>query len=144
MRIFPNLPVTANIVNETLRLYPAGYLTAREAVEDVDIDGHQIPKGTLVLMSQWEQQRDDSVFRDAEEFRPDRWSGGLPKELARGDYFPFGMGPRMCIGGSFANLELMLAIPMIRQRYSLEPMSPDKPRPCRSSPSIPTDRSSSD
>jgi cytochrome P450 len=124
-----NLPVTANIVNETLRLYPAGYLTAREAIEDVVIDGHRIRKGTLVLMSQWEQQRDEAVFEEAEEFRPDRWSVGLQKDLARGDYFPFGMGPRKCIGGSFANLELMLAIPMIRQRYHLEPTSDDAPRP---------------
>lgn len=125
----PNLPVTSNIVNETLRLYPAGYLTAREAIEDIEIDGHVIRKGSLVLMSQWEQQRDASVFSDAGEFRPDRWSAGLQKELARGDFFPFGMGPRMCIGGSFANLELMLAIPMIRQRYRLQTTSAEAPRP---------------
>jgi cytochrome P450 len=80
-------------------------------------------------MSQWEQQRDEAVFEEAEEFRPDRWSVGLQKDLERGDYFPFGMGPRKCIGGSFANLELMLAIPMIRQRYHLEPTSDDAPRP---------------
>jgi cytochrome P450 len=126
---FPNLSVTSNIVNETLRLYPAGYLTAREAIEDIEIDGHVIRKGSLVLMSQWEQQRDASVFDDADEFRPDRWSARLQKELARGDFFPFGMGPRMCIGGSFANLELMLAIAMIRQRYRLQTTSAEIPRP---------------
>jgi cytochrome P450 len=125
----PNLPVTLSIVNETLRLYPAGYLTARECIEDVEIGGHRISKGTLVLMSQWEQQRDPTVFEDADEFRPDRWSGGLHKELERGDFFPFGMGPRMCIGGSFANLELMLLVPMIRQRFRLQPTSTDQPRP---------------
>jgi cytochrome P450 len=125
----PNLPYTHSIVNETLRLYPAGYLTARECIEDVKIGGHRITKGTLVLMSQWEQQRDPAVFEDANEFRPERWSGGLQKELARGDFFPFGMGPRMCIGGSFANLELMLLIPMIRQRFQLQPTSNDQPRP---------------
>jgi cytochrome P450 len=125
----PKLPVTANIVNETLRLYPAGYLTARECIEDVDIGGHSIRKGWLVLMSQWEQQRDEAVFEDAANFRPDRWAGGLQKALARGDFFPFGMGPRMCIGGTFANLELMLVIPMVRQRFTLEPTSADQPRP---------------
>ena len=112
----------------TLRLYPAGYLTARECIEDVEIGGHRISKGTLVLMSQWEQQRDPAVFEDADEFRPDRWSGGLHKDLERGDFFPFGMGPRMCIGGSFANLELMLLIPMIGQRFRLG-RRPESPRP---------------
>jgi len=125
----PNMPVTLNVVDETLRLYPAGYLTARECIEDVEISGHRISKGTLVLMSQWEQQRDPQVFDDPDEFKPDRWTGGLRKELARGDFFPFGMGPRMCIGGSFANLELMVTIPMIRQRYRLTPTSSEQPRP---------------
>jgi cytochrome P450 len=124
-----NLPVTLGIVDETLRLYPAGYLTARECIADVEIGGHLIRKGTLVLMSQWEQQRDPAVFDDSPEFRPSRWSDALRKELSRGDFFPFGMGPRMCIGGSFANLELMLLVPMIRQRYRLEPTSDEKPRP---------------
>jgi PHYB activation tagged suppressor 1 len=53
----------------------------------------------------------------------------LQKELARGDFFPFGMGPRMCIGGTFANLELMLAVAMIRQRYRLQTTSAEVPRP---------------
>ena len=110
-------------------MYPAGYLTAREAIEDVEIGGHLIKKRTLVLMSQWEQQRDATVFDDAGDFRPDRWTGELRKELARGDFFPFGMGPRMCIGGAFANLELMLAIAMIRQRFRLEPENAEEPRP---------------
>jgi cytochrome P450 len=125
----PNMAVTQNIVDETLRLYPAGYLTARECIEDVVIKGHPIAKGTLVLMSQWEQQRDPHVFEDAEDFKPDRWTAALRQELTRGDFFPFGMGPRMCIGGSFANLELMITIPTIRQRYRLTPVSTDQPRP---------------
>jgi cytochrome P450 len=125
----PNLPVTANIINETLRLYPPAYLTARECIEDVEIGGHTITKGTLVLLSQWEQQREPAVFDAADEFKPERWSGGLQKELERGDYFPFGMGPRMCIGGTFANLELMLLIPMIRQRFKLAAASGERPRP---------------
>ena len=119
-----NLPVTTGIVNETLRLYPAGYLTAREAIADVRIAGHTIKKGTLVLMSQWEQHRDPATFPDPDVFRPDRWKGGLSTTLKRGEYFPFGLGPRMCIGGSFANMELMLALPMIGRRFRMEVSSP--------------------
>jgi cytochrome P450 len=125
----PNLPQTANVISETLRLYPPAYLTARECIEDLEIGGHPISKGTLVLLSQWEQQREPAVFDDADEFKPDRWAGGFQKSLQRGDYFPFGMGPRMCIGGTFANLELMLLIPMIRHRVRLTPKSDDKPKP---------------
>lgn len=126
---FPRLPLAAGIVNETLRLYPAAYLTAREATQDVEINGRRIPKRSLVLMSQWEQQREPATFEDADEFRPQRWYTGLAKELERGQFFPFGMGPRMCIGASFANLELMLSLPMIGRRFTLEPTSGDRPRP---------------
>jgi cytochrome P450 len=125
----PSLPVTASIVRETLRLYPAGYVTAREAIADVTVAGHTIKRGTLVLISQWEQHREPTVFADPATFRPERWLGSLSKELERGDYFPFGLGPRMCIGASFANLELMLAVPMIGRRFGLEPASPVEPKP---------------
>jgi cytochrome P450 len=124
-----NLPVTAGIVNETLRLYPAGYLTAREAIADVTVAGHTVKKGTLVLMSQWQQHRDPTTFPDADVFRPERWNDGLAGTLKRGEFFPFGLGPRMCIGGSFANMELMLALPMIGRRFQMEASSPAEPKP---------------
>ena len=65
------------MINETLRLYPPAYLTARECIADVEIGGHVIKKGTLVLLSQWEQQREPTIFEDADEFRPDRWSAAF-------------------------------------------------------------------
>ena len=124
-----SLPVTGGIVNEILRLYPAGYLTAREAIADVAIAGHAVKKGTLVLLSQWEQHRDPTTFPDADVFRPDRWNGDLAGNLKRGEFFPFGLGPRMCIGASFANMELMLALPMIGRRFHMEASSPAEPKP---------------
>jgi cytochrome P450 len=123
------LPFLSAIVDETLRLYPAGYLTARQAIADVEIGGRLVRKGTLVLMSQWEQHRDPAVFEKAADFEPARWTPELRAKLARGDFYPFGMGPRMCIGGTFANLELMTTIPMIRQRFSLRLVSREAPRP---------------
>lgn len=124
----PRLGYTAQIVSETLRLFPAGYITAREAVEDVAIDGYMIKKGSIVLMSQWARHRDVKVFADPEVFDPERWSDGLEKRIPRGDYFPFGMGPRQCMGASFASLELTLALATLRRRYRFEATSDEEVR----------------
>lgn len=122
----PRLPRTANVVSETLRLYPAGYITAREAIEDVEIEGYLIGKGMIVLMSQWARQRDAKVFAEPDWFEPDRWNDGFEKQLPRGDYFPFGMGPRQCMGVAFANLELALALATMRRRFRFEATSTDE------------------
>jgi len=123
------LPFTEHVISETLRLYPAGYLTAREALRDVEVDGYRIRKGTLVLISQWARHRDPRVFEAADRFRPERWADGLDKRLPRGDYFPFGMGPRQCIGASFAMLESVLVLATLRQRFRLAPASDDEALP---------------
>ncbi len=123
------LPFTEHVISETLRLYPAGYLTAREALRDVEVDGYCIRKGTLVLISQWARHRDPRVFEDADSFRPQRWADGLAKRLPRGDYFPFGMGPRQCIGASFAMLESVLVLAAVRQRFRLAPTFDDEALP---------------
>jgi cytochrome P450 len=125
----PRLSYVNRVVTETLRLYPSGFLTARETLSDLDIDGRTVPKGTLVLMSQWVRHRDPSVFEEPEAFRPDRWSEDFEKSLRRGDYFPFGMGPRQCIGQSFARLELVLTLATLRQRHRFELVSGEEVRP---------------
>ncbi|MEX2546930.1 MAG: cytochrome P450 [Chloroflexota bacterium] len=122
----PRLPYMAQIISEVLRLYPAGYITAREAIEDVEIGGHPIRKGAIVLMSQWARQRDAKAFPEPDAFTPERWIGGFERELRRGDYFPFGMGPRQCMGASFANLELALAVATLRRRFSFETTSSEE------------------
>jgi cytochrome P450 len=125
----PRLPFTEHVISETLRLYPASYITARESLRDVEVEGHAIQKGTLVLISQWARHRDPRVFDHPDSFRPERWADGLDKRLRRGDYFPFGMGPRQCIGGSFAMLESVLVLAAVRQRFRLEPASDDEALP---------------
>lgn len=122
----PRLAYAAQIISETLRLFPAGYVTAREAVEDVAIEGYAIRKGTIVLMSQWARHRDAEVFPEPEAFEPERWVDGLEKRLRRGDYFPFGMGPRQCIGAAFASLELALVLATLRRRFRFELTSSDE------------------
>lgn len=125
----PRLRFTEHVIFETLRLYPAGYLTAREAVHDVDVNGYRIRRGTLVLMSQWARHRDPRVFEDPDAFRPERWTEGLEKQLPRGDYFPFGMGPRQCIGASFAMLESVLVLAAMHLRFRFELASNDEALP---------------
>lgn len=125
----PRLKYTAHVISETLRLYPAGYITAREATQDMVIEGFLIRKGAVVLMSQWSRHRDPRIFPDPDAFKPERWDAGLETRLRRGDYFPFGMGARQCIGAAFATVELTLVLATLLGRYRFEATSIDEVRP---------------
>lgn len=118
------LRYTEAVVQETMRLYPPAWNIPREAIEHVVIAGHGIPAGTLVLMSQWVMHRDPRFFDSPEEFRPERWTDGLLARLPRFAYFPFGGGPRVCIGASFAMMEAILALATIAQRFEFA-LAPD-------------------
>ncbi|MCA1646544.1 MAG: cytochrome P450 [Chloroflexi bacterium] len=113
----PNLTYTTMVVDEVLRLYPPAWGIAREAVEDCEIGGYRIPKGSIVLMSQAVMHRDARYFDDPESFRPERWMDGLAKRLPKYAYFPFGGGQRLCIGNAFALMESALLIGTIAQSY---------------------------
>jgi cytochrome P450 len=89
----------------------------RLAIEDVEIAGYTIPKGCGVSVSQWVVHRDPRWFEDPLAFRPDRWNGELQKRLPRFAYFPFGGGPRQCIGNAFAQMEAALVLATIAQRF---------------------------
>jgi cytochrome P450 len=119
------LTFTRHIVSETTRLYPVGYVTVREALRDVEVNGQPIRRGTVVILPQWVMHRDSRYFDEPEDFRPQRWAEGLGERLPRGAYFPFGMGPRQCIGAAFATQEAVLALASIRQRFRLELVSSD-------------------
>ena len=115
----PNLPYTGHVVTETLRLYPAAWGLARLAVEDHEIAGYPVTKGMGVAMSQWVVHRDPRWYDAPEEFRPERWEGDLLKRLPRFAYFPFGGGPRQCIGNTFALMEAALILATIAQKFRL-------------------------
>ncbi len=119
----PNLRYTEWVVRESMRLYPPAWGIAREALSDCEIGGYSVPKGTQVFMTQWLVHRDGRWFDDPEAFRPERWDNDLIKRLPRCAYFPFGDGPRICIGNHFAMMEAVLILATIAQRYrlSLEP-----------------------
>jgi cytochrome P450 len=126
----PRLRHTERVIQETMRLYPAAYIIGREALGDCEIGGYPVPKGRTVMMSQWVVQRDPRHWERAEEFRPDRWIDGLPN-LPKYAYFPFGGGPRLCIGNTFAMMETVLLLAAIAQKYrfTVVPEHPVVPSP---------------
>lgn len=112
-----SLPFLHNVLNESLRLYPPAWGMARLAVEDLDLGGYRVRKGTGISFSQWVMHRDPRWFDAPQEFRPERWENGLAKRLPRFAYFPFGGGPRQCIGNAFALMEAALILATVAQRY---------------------------
>jgi cytochrome P450 len=113
----PNLIYTNHVITESMRLYPPSWGTARTAIEDHEIAGYAVPKGSGVSFAQWTVHRDARWYDAPEEFRPERWEGDLLKRIPKFAYFPFGGGPRQCIGNSFALMESALTLATIAQRY---------------------------
>jgi cytochrome P450 len=116
----PKLRFVDAVVKESLRLYPPAYGVVRQALKDCEIGGYTIPAGATLAMFQWVVHRDPRYFDRPDEFVPDRWADDLAKRLPRCAYFPFGVGPRMCIGNSFANTELALMVAMIARRFQFK------------------------
>src|SRR2546421_2099657 len=115
----PKLAYTGHVITESLRLYPAAWGMARLAVEDHEIAGYPVRKGMGVAMAQWVVHRDPRWYDAPEEFRPERWEDDLLKRLPRFAYFPFGGGPRQCIGNAFALMEVALVLATIARKFRL-------------------------
>jgi cytochrome P450 len=113
----PRLPYLDAIVREVLRLYPAAYIIQRTSTEPIELGGYHFASNTTVLMSQWVMHRDPRYFEAPEEFRPERWLTGLGDRLPAHAYFPFGGGPRRCIGQIFALTEAALVMATLAQRF---------------------------
>ncbi|KAM3110365.1 cytochrome P450 [Phormidesmis sp. 146-33] len=115
----PQLSYTNSVIKEAMRLYPPATDVSREATQDCEIGGYLIPKGTTLICSQWVMHRDPRYFGNPEKFTPERWADDLEKKLPRGVYFPFGDGPRVCIGKNFALMEAALILATIAQKFQL-------------------------
>jgi cytochrome P450 len=114
-----SLRYTEWVVREAMRLYPPAWGIAREALADCEIGGYDVPKGTQIFMIQYLVHRDARWFDDPETFRPERWDNDLIKRLPRCAYFPFGDGPRICIGNHFAMMEAVLILATIAHKYRM-------------------------
>lgn len=114
------LPYTRMVLSETLRLYPPIYTIAREALGPFEVGGYTVPAGTLVLVSPYVIQRDPRYFATPERFDPTRWDPAAGFRPPRGAYFPFGSGPRGCIGQAYAMQEASLVMATMAQHWRLE------------------------
>ena len=113
----PNLPITDQVITETLRLYPPFWLLGRMVFEPIELGGYRIPAGVSVVTSPLITQRDPRWFDDPLEFRPERWTDEFRSDLPRFAYFPFGGGPHQCIGEGFAWMEAKIALATLHRRW---------------------------
>jgi cytochrome P450 len=127
----PRLRYTDYVVCESMRLYPPVFAFGREALQACTLGGYEIPAGATVIMSQWIMHRHPRYFDNPEEFHPDRWANGLLQRISKYVYFPFGGGPRICIGNTFAMMEASLVLATLAQhyRFTLLPEPPVVPWP---------------
>src|SRR3954467_3511484 len=115
-----NLPYTRQVLAEVMRCYPPAWGIGRRAIDNVEIGGYTIPRGTVVLLSKYLLHHDARFFPDPERFDPDRWLPERQRERPRFAYFPFGGGNRVCIGESFAWTEGILVLATLARHWRLQ------------------------
>jgi cytochrome P450 len=118
----PRLRYTEMIIKESMRLYPTVWGLSRVALNDIEIGGYRIPAGASLVTSQWVTHHDPRYFEKPNEFNPARWEPETANRLPRFAYFPFGGGPRRCIGHAFAMMELILILAMVSQKFHFVPV----------------------
>jgi cytochrome P450 len=118
-RDLPRLRYTRLVIEEVLRLYPPTWVTARTPPADQELGGHRIPARSVLLLSPYVLQRHPAFWEHPERFDPERFTPGRAPDRPRFAYFPFGGGPRRCIGQSLAMLEMQVILAMVAQAYEL-------------------------
>jgi cytochrome P450 len=116
----PRLRYVEIVLSESMRLYPPAWAMGREAIADFELGPYRLPAGTTVLMSQFISHRDSRFYPDPLRFDPERFTPEAKAARPRFTYFPFGMGPRQCIGEAFAWMEGVLTLATIGQNWRME------------------------
>ncbi len=126
----PRLRYTDMVLSESARLYPPAWAIGRRAINDCEIGGYAVPARSLVLMSQYVMHRDERFFPDPLRFDPERWTPEARESRPQFCYFPFGGGPRRCIGEGFAWQEGILLLATLAQAWQMRlvPRHPVEPR----------------
>jgi cytochrome P450 len=115
------LQYTERVLCEAMRLYPPTWRLVRRALRDFPVGGQVIPSGSLVVVCQYAMHRDPRYFPDPERFDPDRWTPEARSARPQFSYFPFGGGPRRCLGESFAMTEGVLLLATLARRWRMRP-----------------------
>lgn len=125
------LSYVEKVIRESLRLYPPAWMTARRALGNYQMGDYVAPARSIVMMSQYVMQRDARYFREPLRFDPERWTPEFKVALPKYAYFPFGGGPRGCIGEGFAWMEMILVVATLAQQWKLRlrPGHPVVPQP---------------
>lgn len=121
------LPYLTRVLKETMRLYPAAPVIGRKAVAATEIDGHAIPAGANVILAPWVTHRHPLHWPDPDRFDPERFTPEAEAGRPRYAWFPFGGGPRACIGQHFSMLESVIALAMILRAYEFEAVDTEIP-----------------
>ena len=119
----PKLTYTRMVLDEAMRLYPPAWIIDRNCTEDDEIAGYAIPRGGLILLSPYVIHRHPDFWPDAERFDPLRFEKTKTADRPRHAYFPFGLGPRVCIGMGFALAEAVMVLATLIDRFDVEPVS---------------------
>jgi cytochrome P450 len=125
----PRLDYARRIVDETMRLYPPVWIYVRDAIGPDQLGGFDVPGGSMIMLSQYLTHRHPDFWPDAERFDPERFTDEAKAGRPRYAYFPFGGGPRVCLGNSFALLEATLAVAMVARRFRLRLVAGQSIRP---------------
>jgi cytochrome P450 len=121
----PRLQYVDMVIKETLRIYPPAWILGRQAVQDVELGGYEIQKGSMAFVSPYIQHHDPRWFEQPEEFRPERFSEENEKKIRAHAYIPFGAGPRVCIGSRFTLTEQKVVLTLLAQKCKLV-LAPDQ------------------
>ncbi|AWZ09568.1 MULTISPECIES: cytochrome P450 [unclassified Streptomyces] len=121
------LPYLTQVLKEAMRLYPAAPTIGRRSVAATEVDGHTIPAGADVILAPWVTHRHPRYWPDPERFDPDRFTPEAEAARPRYAWFPFGGGPRACIGQHFSMLESVIALAMILRTCAFEAVDTDIP-----------------
>jgi cytochrome P450 len=113
------LEYTRRVLSEAMRLYPPAWTISRQALDDYQIGPYPMAKGSVALMSQWVMHHDPRYYPDPLRFDPERWLPDAVAARPKYAYFPFGGGPRMCVGEPFAWMEGILVLAALGQRWSM-------------------------
>jgi cytochrome P450 len=122
----PNLKFTEYALLETMRLYPPIHVIGREALVDTEIGGFHCQRGTTLLMPAWAVHRDEQYYPKPDAFQIQRWRNDFEKQLPKGAYFPFSLGPRACPGINFAMMQLKVIVALIAQRFQFTLLPRDR------------------